>query len=355
MQNPPERTITQIELPVRTIVRVILVFCLIWLLGQVWNIILLAGIALMATAALDPPVRRLQARGLKRTWAVAAVVGAATIVMLGTLLIIVSPVITEGQDFIEGLPAQVDEYERYFDNNPQVLEGLQSAAQNASTGSSAITGGIMSFSLSVVSLIADAFVVIVFTIYFLLDGGRIYRWCVRYTPPRFRRRMDRTIPEVSRVVSGYVTGQFLTSTLMGIFAFIVLTAVGVPQALLLALLAAIGDAIPIVGITAVTIPTVLVALTVSPTAAIIVLAAYLIYQQVENYVVVPRIYKTTLDISSFAVLLSILVGSALLGIVGALLALPIAAAIPVIEDIWLEDSPLRANVPPPVVLDESSS
>lgn len=163
--------------------------------------------------------------------------------------------------------------------------------------------------------------------------------------------MDRTIPEVSRVVSGYVTGQLITSTLMGIFAFAVLTAVGVPQPLFLALLAALGDAVPIVGITLVTIPTVLLAFTVSPTAAIIVLVAYLVYQQIENYIVIPRIYKTTLDISSFAVLISVLIGSALLGIVGALLALPVAAAVPVIEDIWLEDSPLRQNLPPPVELE----
>jgi predicted PurR-regulated permease PerM len=91
----------------------------------------------------------------------------------------------------------------------------------------------------------------------------------------------------------------------------------------------------------------LLALTVSPSAAIIVLVAYVVYQQVENYLIVPRVYQSTLQISSFAVLIAVLIGSAMLGIVGALLALPIAAAIPVIEDIWLEDSPLRANIPPP--------
>ena len=186
-----------------------------------------------------------------------------------------------------------------------------------------------------------------FTIYFLLDGKRIYRWTVRYVPSRHRRKFDRTIPEVSRVVSGYVSGQLLTSLAFGIFSFAVLTAVGVPQPLFLALLAAVGDAIPIVGVTAVTIPTVLSGTDHLATAAIIVLLAYLIYQQIENYFIVPRIYQSTLQISSFAVLLAVLVGSALLGIVGALLALPIAAAIPVVEEIWLEDIPLRSkNLPP---------
>ena len=80
---------------------------------------------------------------------------------------------------------------------------------------------------------------------------------------------------------------------------------------------------------------------------LIVLVAYLVYQQIENYLIVPRVYQSTLQISSFAGLVAVLIGSALMGIVGALLALPIAAAIPVIEDIWLGDNPLRANFPPP--------
>jgi predicted PurR-regulated permease PerM len=210
-----------------------------------------------------------------------------------------------------------------------------------------VTGNVKQVTFSIINFITDTLVVITFTIYFLLDGKRIYRWTVRYLPSRYRRKFDRTIPEVSRVVSGYVSGQLLTSLAFGIFSFAVLTAVGVPQPLFLALLAAVGDAIPIVGVTAVTIPTVLLALTISPSAAIIVLLAYLIYQQIENYFIVPRVYQSTLQISSFAVLLAVLIGSALLGIVGALLALPIAAAIPVVEEIWLEDSPLRTNIPPP--------
>ncbi len=354
MQNPQDRTITQLELPVRTIVRVIIVFCLIWLARQLWDIVLLAMIALFLAAALHPPVKRLQDRGWSKGQAVAVVVTGVVVALLGVIMIILSPLITEGQQFITDLPSQVDRLERVLRNNPEILEGLRNAANSAAEGTG-VTEGVMQFSLSVVSIIADTFVVLVFAIYFLLDGQRIYRWCVRYVPPRYRRRLDRTIPEVSRVVSGYVTGQLITSTLFGLFTFVVLTAVGVPQPLFLALLAALGDAVPIVGVTVVTIPTVLLALTVSPSAAIIVLVAYLLYQQIENYLIVPRVYKSTLDISSFAVLISVLIGSALLGIVGALLALPLAAVVPVVEDIWLEDNPIRQNVPPPVDVDEAGA
>jgi predicted PurR-regulated permease PerM len=348
VQNPDNRTVTQIEVPTRTVVRVIMVFVLLWLLHQLWDILLLGGISLMLTAALAPLVLRLQARGFSRAWAVAVVMVTVILGLLAIVMIILSPILTEGQAFLEALPDQVDRLQGLFKDNPQLYERLRAAAESAAGGGGgAVTGSVKQVTFSIIGFITNTLIVLTFTTYFLLDGTRIYRWTVRYVPPRFRRKFDRTIPEVSKVVSGYVTGQLFTSLAFGVFGFAVLTLVGVPQPLFLALLAAVGDAIPIVGVTAITIPTVLLALTISPSAAIIVLIAYLFYQQIENYFIVPRIYQSTLQISSFAVLLAVLVGSALLGIVGALLALPIAAAIPVIEDIWLEDSPIRANLPPP--------
>lgn len=347
MQIPPERTVTQVEIPARTIMRVIVVLVLIWLLKQVWTIMLLGVIALMFAAALDPAVRRVQSRGVRRSGSVAIVMTVFLLALFGLLSIILSPLITEGRQFINDLPSQVERLRGPLRDNPEIYNRLMRSAQSLSTDpSESVTGGVKEVTFSVINFVADALVVLVFTTYFLLDGPRIYRYTVRYVPQRFRRKLDRSIPEVSAVVSGYVTGQFLTSLLFGVFAFTVLSITDVPQPLFLALLAAVGDAIPIVGVTAVTVPTVFLALTVSPTAAIVVLVAYIVYQQVENYYIVPRVYQSTLNISSFAVLIAVLIGSALMGIVGALLALPIAAAIPVIEDIWLEDHPIRSNLPP---------
>ena len=346
MHNDRDRTVTEIEIPVRTIVRVILTFCVLWLVHQLWHLMLLGIISLMVAAAMDPIVRRAQRIGMRRGAAVAATMIGLTLIMIASILIILSPVITEGQDFLTNLPEQVNRLQRPLQDNPQLFQRLQDAAQRAASNTGLITAGVTQVGMSIVSIITDTLIVAVMATYILLDGRRIYGWCVRYVAPRYRRKLDRTIPDVSRVVSGYVFGQGITSLLFGIFAFIVLSACGVPQPLFLAMLAAIGDAIPIVGVTAVTIPTVLIAATVSIKTGVIVLAAYLIYQQLENYLLVPRIYHSTLNISSFAVLVSVLIGSALLGIVGALLALPVAAVVPALEEIWLEDHPLRRNLPP---------
>jgi predicted PurR-regulated permease PerM len=111
----------------------------------------------------------------------------------------------------------------------------------------------------------------------------------------------------------------------------------VPSAAVLALIAAIGDAIPQIGVTLATIPAVLLALTQSLETALIVLVAYFIYQQIENYVTSPRVFSRTLQLSPLVTLLAVLIGGKLLGIIGVLFALPVAAAIPTVAAIWLAD------------------
>jgi predicted PurR-regulated permease PerM len=120
---------------------------------------------------------------------------------------------------------------------------------------------------------------------------------------------------------------------------ILLTALDVPSAVILAFIAAIGDAIPQVGVTIATIPAVLLALTQSFQTALIVLAAYMIYQVVENYVTSPRVFSQTLQLRPLVTLVAVLVGGKLLGIIGVLLALPVAAALPTVMDIWFKDDP----------------
>jgi predicted PurR-regulated permease PerM len=176
----------------------------------------------------------------------------------------------------------------------------------------------------------------------MLEGGSSWKLLSRYFTPRLRYRMRRSYPEISRVVSGYVVGQAINSLSFGLFAFILLIVLDVPEALLLGVLAAVFDAVPIVGVPVATIPAVLLALTVSWQTAAIVLGGYLVYQQFENYVMVPRVFGNTLQVSSLSILVGVLVGGQLLGVIGIILSLPITAAIPVLERVWNE--PLPENI-----------
>lgn len=349
-------TISKLELPGRTIVRVILTLVIIWLISRLWSVLLLGFIALLVAAALYPLVKRLERRGVHRTLSVAIVFVSLIGGLAALLLVLIPPLIDDGRQFAKDLPQYVDDAQRILNRNPDIYQRLQDAAQQGSADPSTIFSGVLRFSAGLIGAVSSTLIVLVLAVYILLDGERIYDWMVRYLPASQREKLDRAIPEVSHVVSGYVAGQLLTSLLFGVFTFGVLFALDVPQALFLAIVAAFADAIPIAGVILATIPAVLLAATVSIPAAAIVLVAYLIYQQIENYLIVPRVYKNTLQISSFAVLVSVLIGGELLGITGVLLALPIAAAIPVVERIWIgDDHPLRVRARRPILIPSSGS
>ena len=336
---PILRTRTQIEIPMRTVARIILTLALIWLVDRLFSVILTFVIALMLTAALAPAVNWLERHGIRRLGAV-AIAMVSMLAGIGVLIfLLLQPIIDEGRQFADDFPTYVDEVSGRFDTSlPDLYDRIQDTATQLNAND--LVGpieNVVSVGRSLFTGASNALLVLVMTAYLLSDGRRIYRWAVRYLPDDQEAKVRRALPEISHVVSGYVVGQLATSFLFGIFSFGVLSAVGVPQALFLALIAALLDAVPIIGALLATVPAVLLALTVSPTAAIIVLIAYLVYQQIENYIIVPRVYRGTLQISSFAVLIAVLIGSELLGILGALLALPVAAAFPVVERIWITE------------------
>jgi predicted PurR-regulated permease PerM len=228
----------------------------------------------------------------------------------------------------------------YFKDHPEAYARLQETVDRWATDPDPYLARAESVGLSIGGVFLKLLLVVTMTAYLLVaDGERLLFWLFGYLPARQRLKVRRALPEISRVMSAYVVGQFITSALFAAFALGTCLVLGVPQAVLLALLAFVADAIPLIGATLATAPAVLLALTVSPATAAIVLVLYVAYQQVENHVIVPRVYQNTLKISSFGVLVAVAIGAQLLGIVGALIALPIAAAVPVIERIWREEQP----------------
>jgi predicted PurR-regulated permease PerM len=343
-------TKTQIEIPWRTVVRVLMIFASLWLLQRLWSVILMFIIALFFTAALAPFVNRIQKRGHSRATAVAVTLLTVLALQALFLVLLLQPLIDEGRDLSDNLPQYTSDLtDRFQTRYPDLYDWAQEQSDSLQSRDTSIpVDGLVSVASGIVTAISNGLLVFVMTAYMLADGRRIYEWCVRYLPDGPEAKVRRTIPEISNVVSGYVVGQLATSVAFGVFTFAVLTLADVPQALFLALLAAVMDAIPLIGVFIATVPAVLLALTVSVPAAIIVLVAYVVYQQFENYVLAPRVYRGTLQISSFAVLIAVLIGSQLLGIIGALLALPVAAAIPVVERIWIiEPREARKSATPP--------
>jgi predicted PurR-regulated permease PerM len=336
------------EVPLRTIATVLAVLAVLWLLAQLWTLLLSLFVALLLTAALDPPVSRLERRGVPRAVSIAVFVLALAGIVAGIAVLVVPPLLEQGTQLAEAAPGYLERFRTFTQANPEVFTRVQAATAGSDADPQAVATRFLAAGAGLFRGISAFVIVLVMTAYLLADGERIYDWTVRYLPAEQRIRVRQALPEISRVVSGYLLGQFLTSLLFGVFAYVVLSILGVPQPLLLAIVAAVADAIPVVGVVIATVPAVLLALTVSPLVAGLVLALYLAYQQVENYLIVPRVYRGTLELHPFAVLLAVLVGAQLLGVLGVLLALPIAAAVPVIERIWGGRSSTGQAVPLPV-------
>jgi predicted PurR-regulated permease PerM len=184
----------------------------------------------------------------------------------------------------------------------------------------------------------------ILSLYLVLEGERTYRWLLAYVPRAQRSRADATAREARRLIYAYVVGNLITSAFASAFTVILLLALHVPAALILALLAGVFDLIPVLGFILFSVSAVAVAATVSPTTAVMVAAGYSGYHLFENYYLTPRVYGDQLRMSMVAVLLSFAVGAELGGVVGALVALPLAGAYPAVEQIWLRGHLARGTV-----------
>lgn len=345
-----QKIVTRLEIPWRTILRVVLAIFAIWVLLQVWEIFLLVFVALFLAMALLPLVLKLTTRGVPYVASVAAVMLMVVGAIVGVFALIVPPLIEQVQNLIDNFGDYADRFQRILDRYPSIDQRVQELRDNPPqiSGASLPWHSLLSFSTGIAGGITNTLFVLILTIYLLLEGERSWHYLSRYIAPTLRYRMRRAFPDILQVVSGYLRGQIITSILFGVFVFALMTVLGVPQPILLAVLAAILDAVPIVGVPVATVPALILAATVSWETAIIVLIAYIIYQQIENYLLVPRVFGNSLQVSSISILLGILVGGQLLGILGTLLALPITAAIPVIERVWSEPLP-----PDLVAMDEA--
>jgi predicted PurR-regulated permease PerM len=174
------------------------------------------------------------------------------------------------------------------------------------------------------------------TVYLLLDGRRTYQWLVAFVPAGARPRVHETASCARGVIAAYIRGNLITSLLSAIFTWIALAAMQVPAALVLALLAGVLDMVPVVGFIVSAVPAVLLGLAVSPAVAVGVALFFLFYNIVENYYIQPKVYGDELGLSDLAVIAAFLVGAELGGVLGAVIALPIAAMYPAVERIWFD-------------------
>ncbi len=201
---------------------------------------------------------------------------------------------------------------------------IQRLSQQALTAVAATAGGLL-----------DLVLVIALAIYLMVDGSRALEWLIAYFPPSQRERVSKGLDKIGERMVAYIVGQALISGLFAVFVLVVLSILHVPMALLLAVLAGLLDVVPVLGIFISLMLGALLGLTVSPTTALLIVGLYVAYHVIEDYFLLPKIYGRQLRLSTLAVLLSMFAGWMVAGIIGAVAALPLVAAYPALEVLWL--------------------
>jgi predicted PurR-regulated permease PerM len=354
-ESGPERetapAAVDLHIPTATILKVLFTVVVVWAVLKAAPILLMLVVALLAAVTLAPAAARLERLGLSRGGAVAILATLLLVAIVLFVFLVLPPLVSQTMELVDHLHTyRADVEARLLPEYPilariatQILD-LPSSPEVASSLKRPMAWGRLA-----VEVFLESSLMFVLALYLLMDGKTTYAWLLAYVPRRHRGKMARTLPEVSEVIVAYVQGQLVTSLFLGAFALGVLTLFHVPAALPLALLAAVCDALPIVGVFISTIPAVLFALTVSPVAAAAVLVLYLLYHAFENYVIIPRVYGKRLRLSTLAVIIALLIGGSLYGVAGAILVLPFVAAYPIIEQIWL-----RGYLSPELVADHKA-
>lgn len=330
----------ELRIPFETLLKIALTLLLILSLIKLWPIIVMLIFAVLIAVLLDPIVSWFERHRARRGLAI-GLIAVLTFGLLIAFLGFILPSITKQLvDFGTEWPKIFHRLTMSF----PAARGVIPQKPNPQQMQSMLGRGVSAGMYAIEGLTALVFVLVV-AMYLLVEGRRAYAWLVSFAPARNRKRFDSTAREMNGVVLAYMRGNVITSFICAIYVFVVMSVLHVPMPLLLATIAFVADFVPVVGTIVMTAPAAALALMVSPGKATLVVAAYLFYHLLENYVIIPRVYGAQMRLSTLTVLVAIGVGGTLQGVVGALLALPVAAAYPIVERIWLREHLPADTVP----------
>jgi len=303
---------------------------LVELLIRARSTLILIGLALFIAVGLDPVVSWLTRRRVPR-WAAVVMV---LIGMVGIIAIFIAIAIPPLTSQTSALIHQIPHYAHQLQNHNSELGKLnakyhlqQRVTSLLSSKGSSLIGGVLGAGALVLSTVSSVVIVIVLSIYFIAGLPSIKLFAYRLVPHSRRPRVILITDQITIKVGGYVLGNVLTSAIAGVGTMCWMLIFGIPYPVLLGLLVGILDLIPVVGSYVGGFIVTIVALTVSLPVAVATLAFYIAYKLAEDYFIVPRIMGRTVEVPAVVSLVAVLVGGVLLGIVGALVAIPVAAAV----------------------------
>lgn len=310
-------------------------FVLLRSLAAASQIFVLLLISIFLAMGLNPAVEFFRRRGLSRSWSVFAILGLVLAFVAVLAILVIPPVIRQGAALINDAPAMVDNLKSNkfladINSHYGIIDSLSTKIKSITSNGTLLVsafGGIVGVGKTFISGVFTALTILVLTMYFTISLPQVIEYGIRLTPATRRPRIAKLVDGIVSRIGAFVGSQISVAFLAGIVMAIASVVIGLPSPVALGMLVFICGMIPLVGHFLGSTVLTIVGFTQSVTDGVAILIVYLVYQQIENYILMPKIMHKTLSIPGLVTIVSALIGASLLGLVGGILAVPIAASI----------------------------
>lgn len=336
----------------RTVVLVLGLLFLVWLVVQLSAVVVQVLLAVILAAGMSPLVDRFTVSTKVRHWGWrpprALVVALLYLVLIALLvgigMLVIPPLARELRDLATRAPIYAASIQSWLDTLPIRYPFLPEFNLNESLGqqvrgaASQLTGllsqalVLLRLALGLVGGTLNGIFILILALYITADSDRILRYLIAFLPTDRQVQAERVASHIGQRLGGWVRGQMLLSAIIGGMTLVGLSLIGVPYAVLLALIAALGEAVPMIGPIVSAVPAVIIAFIYSPVQGLLTLGLYILIQQLENNLVVPKVMGRAVALHPLVVMLALLAGSQLMGVTGAILSVPVTAALSVVVD-----------------------
>ena len=305
-------------------------------LTNIATVIVYIALAAFASLGLDPVLKWFERHNVKRGWAIAIVFLILGVIGVGLLWLVVPTLIAQIGEFISGIPATITNFEKtdtyawlegiFGPGLTTLVNDLETFITNPAN-IAAISGGLLKVGVGIATAISGALIVVVLTLYFVASLPAIKESMMQFAPARNRPKVRDMTNQITESVGGYLMGMVILAFFNSVVAFTLHLLLGLPYPLLMGVLAFSITIIPLVGPVLYWIFASVLALFTSPLSALIFAICYLIYIQIEAYVITPKVMSKAISIPGSLVVIGALIGGTLLGLIGALVAVPVTASI----------------------------
>lgn len=327
MDNTPKQFLT-----LRSVINIVSVVLILWLLFILREVVIILILSFIFSAALDPLVDYLEKRKTPRVLAIGGIYLVVILLLVLVIRLIIPPLIDQASMIVSQRDFYIDKILAFLSGlDVSLKEYLKSNASHLITSiAQAGEAGILSGASGIFNGVVDFILVLVISFYLLLEKDGTEKWITSYVPKAYQTKSLSIAKKITTKMSHWFRGQLFLGVIIFAIVYLGLSLLRVEFALTLAILAGFLELLPVIGPLIAGALAALVALTTSPVLSLIVISFYFLVQQLENHILVPLIMKKTLGLNPVAIIISLLVGGKLLGVIGIIIAVPVAAIISVL-------------------------